>query len=53
MKLKSKLNKLPKDVSKLLDVIAESAQKQGVPVYLVGGMVRDLIIGRKDVIWIL
>ena len=42
----TKLKRLPKDLRDILDQISALAAKEGLRVYLVGGLVRDLILGR-------
>ncbi len=49
MNVKSKLNKLPPDFKKFLREASKLADSLGVSIYLVGGVVRDLIIGRKTI----
>ncbi len=44
----TKLKKLPKELKNILDVISSLAEPQGVRVYLVGGIVRDLLLGRTN-----
>jgi tRNA nucleotidyltransferase (CCA-adding enzyme) len=46
--MKNYLNKLPKDMQDLVHVIGSIASLRGMPVYLVGGFVRDLILGVKN-----
>ena len=41
------LKKLPPDIYQLLLDVGRQADAKGVPAFLVGGMVRDLILGRK------
>lgn len=48
MNLIDKLHSLPKDIELLLDKVRDCAEATGLKVYLVGGMVRDLIVGRED-----
>lgn len=40
--------KLPAPTLALLNVIVKQAEQQGVPIYLVGGCVRDLLLGRAN-----
>ena len=42
------LNKLLPDIYRLLLEVGQEADIQGVPAFLVGGMVRDLILGRQS-----
>ncbi|MEO2069466.1 MAG: CBS domain-containing protein [Desulfurobacteriaceae bacterium] len=46
--LSQKLKSLPKEIFNLLKKIGELADELGVNAYVVGGFVRDLIIGRKN-----
>jgi len=46
--MKNYLKKLPKEIISLLDFIGDLAAKDNLPVYLVGGFVRDLILGVKN-----
>lgn len=48
MDLGEKLNKLPTDIKYLLEAVTACAESTDLRVYLVGGMVRDLILGRED-----
>ncbi|MCX5795749.1 MAG: hypothetical protein NTY77_09670 [Elusimicrobia bacterium] len=41
--------RIPARTLKLLRPLAQSARRQGLPLYAVGGCVRDWILGRKDV----
>ncbi len=43
--MKNYLDNLPKDIDKLINLASRVARKQGVRAYLVGGVVRDLILG--------
>ena len=45
---KVKFNKLPRDVGEVLKEITLAADGKGFPVWLVGGMVRDLLLGRSS-----
>ena len=45
---KNYLSKLPKDVSRLIHLAGDIAAKDNMPAYLVGGIVRDLILGVKN-----
>jgi len=47
MNLKNKLSKLPPYFQEFLNKVSELADSLGVDIYLIGGVVRDLIIGRK------
>lgn len=42
------LNKLPKEIQGLIGLVSQLAVHKGMPVYLVGGFVRDLILGVKN-----
>lgn len=42
------LNKLPKEIQDLIYVACDIASKNNMPVYLVGGFVRDLFLGVKN-----
>lgn len=42
------MNKLPKEIQDLICLISDIAHKAHLPVYLVGGFVRDLILGVKN-----
>ncbi|MBI4982014.1 MAG: CCA tRNA nucleotidyltransferase [Candidatus Omnitrophica bacterium] len=46
--MKSYLNKLPKEILDLIYLARDIAQESGTQVYLVGGFVRDLILGVKN-----
>ncbi len=46
---KIRLEKLPQDVRAVLEEVTRTADRRGVSVWLVGGMVRDLILGRLSV----
>lgn len=46
--LSKKLNKQPKEVVGRIRLIAQLAQELKYPVYVVGGFVRDIILGLKD-----
>lgn len=46
--MKNKLKRLPGHIQDCIREVSSQAAQSGVRVYLVGGMVRDLIIGRKD-----
>ena len=48
MNLKKKLEKLPKGVRELIKTISACEKKNNFRVYLVGGIVRDLILGRAN-----
>ena len=48
MNLKTKLNKLPSPVRRLIRQVTICANKESYKVYLVGGIVRDLILGRRN-----
>lgn len=43
--MKDYLNSLPGDIQKIIRLISKIGTEQNVPVYLVGGFVRDLMIG--------
>jgi tRNA nucleotidyltransferase (CCA-adding enzyme) len=45
---KSYLSKLPKEIKKLVYLAREISTEQQIPAYLVGGIVRDLILGVKN-----
>ncbi len=46
--MKEYLNKLPKEIKDLIYLASEVASRSNMPVYLVGGFVRDLILGVKN-----
>jgi len=46
--MKDYLNKLPKEVQDLIDLAGDIARSNNMPVYLVGGFVRDLMLGVKN-----
>lgn len=46
--MKKYLEKLPQDIKDLVSVCGEVAQNSGIRAYLVGGFVRDLILGVKN-----
>jgi tRNA nucleotidyltransferase (CCA-adding enzyme) len=46
--MKDYLRKLPEETKKLLSVVAGAASRKGVNVYLVGGIVRDILIGFEN-----
>ena len=48
MDLKAKLDNMPAEVRELLDLVVSSAQEEDLQVYMVGGMVRDLFLGRDN-----
>ncbi|MDD5477146.1 MAG: CCA tRNA nucleotidyltransferase [Candidatus Omnitrophica bacterium] len=43
--MKSYLEKLPPELKKIIDLAAEVSQETAMPAYLVGGFLRDLILG--------
>jgi tRNA nucleotidyltransferase (CCA-adding enzyme) len=45
--MKNRLKKLPPEFRKALNVVSQQAQLLGINIYLVGGIVRDLILGRE------
>ncbi|MBF0593515.1 MAG: CCA tRNA nucleotidyltransferase [Candidatus Omnitrophica bacterium] len=45
---KLELKRLPPDIYRLILDVGQYADAKGVPAFLVGGMVRDLILGRKS-----
>jgi poly(A) polymerase len=51
MSVEVREHELPLTQERLIEAIAESAAKRGVPTYLVGGFVRDRLLGRagKDI----
>ncbi len=48
MNLKSKLSRLPHQIQKLIKAVSVCAQKGNFKAYLVGGIVRDLLLGRVN-----
>lgn len=42
------LQELPEAVRRRVQVAAQLSRERGVPVYLVGGLVRDLVLGREN-----
>lgn len=46
--MKGYLKKLPREIKDLIYLAADIAAKNNMPVYLVGGFVRDLILGVKN-----
>jgi len=48
MNLKKKLDRLPAGIRKLINAVTFCAEKGNFRVYLVGGIVRDLILGRAN-----
>lgn len=46
--MKEYLRKLPKEIQDLISLASDIAAKNNVPAYLVGGFVRDLILGVKN-----
>lgn len=46
--ISSELDKLPYEMKHILSICSRLAEEQGIPVYLVGGMVRDLLLGREN-----
>ena len=46
--MKEYLNKLPKEIQDLIHKISTAASDKGVSVYLVGGFVRDLLLGVEN-----
>ena len=38
---------LPEDRRRLLELVREAATQQGLPLYVIGGSVRDLLLGRR------
>ena len=46
--MKDYLNKLPNEIKDLIRLVSDIANKNNIPAYLVGGFVRDLILGVKN-----
>jgi len=46
--MKKYLEKLPKEIQDLICLVQDVASRSNMPVYLVGGFVRDLILGVKN-----
>lgn len=46
--MKKYLEKLPEEIRDLIEAVRRTACSENVPVYLVGGFVRDLILGVKN-----
>lgn len=46
--MKNFLNYLPKEIQELIHLAGAIASSKGMPVYLIGGFVRDLILGVKN-----
>lgn len=46
--MKEYLNKLPKEIQDLIHLAGNIASRNNTPAYLVGGFVRDLILGAKN-----
>jgi tRNA nucleotidyltransferase (CCA-adding enzyme) len=42
--------RIPSKTSALLKPLAEAARREGLPLYAVGGCVRDWVLGRRDVV---
>lgn len=46
--MKKYLEKLPVEIKKIISLAADVSRQTGMPVYLVGGFLRDLILGVKN-----
>ena len=46
--LKIRLEKLPKEILYIIHMVANLADRQGIKAYVVGGLVRDLILGKEN-----
>lgn len=46
--MKEYLDKLPEEIQRLIHIAIEIADRNSIPAYLVGGFVRDLILGVKN-----
>lgn len=48
MSMKTRLNILPEPIQELIHKVSQTGYALSMPVYLVGGIVRDLILGREN-----
>lgn len=46
--VREKIQRLPKDIVNLIEIVQEVGQEDQYPIYIVGGFVRDLLLNRKN-----
>ncbi|MFH1201331.1 MAG: hypothetical protein V1674_00360 [Candidatus Omnitrophota bacterium] len=46
--IKERLNRLPERIRSIIHTVSDYADKEGLGVYLVGGMVRDILLGKEN-----